>query len=107
MNKEQVEGLAKVFDNLGIAAILGTAGAFVALKDPAWEVALLGVGGVGSIYAGYCWRKLLSSVSQSSQAIQAGPPVSAPSLPLSSPSPLSSVSMPVEPIKEMEADRRV
>lgn len=83
MNKDQIEGLAKVFDNLGVAGILAAIAGFIALKAAPWQIGLTSVSGLLSLYAGFCLRKLVPS---------SGPslPIAPPSLLVPAPLPLSS-----------------
>ncbi|SFN45765.1 hypothetical protein SAMN05216289_1233 [Dokdonella immobilis] len=62
-SKEQVEGLARVLDNLGTSAIVGATIIFFSRHKNICELLLFlfFAGGFGLVYCGFCLRKLLSS----------------------------------------------
>ena len=62
-SKEQVEGLARVLDNLGTSAIVGATIVFFSMDTSICELQLFlfFAGGFGLVYCGFCLRKLLSS----------------------------------------------
>lgn len=78
MNKDQIEGLAKVLDNLGTAATVTTVASFFGFKIPSWQLALIAVSGILLVWGGYCLRKLAPSSCQSSKESQASLPEDAP-----------------------------
>jgi hypothetical protein len=61
MNKEQIEGLARVLDTLGASAIVGAVAAFAALKVQPWLLFLMFLDGISGVYGGFCLRKLRPS----------------------------------------------
>src|SRR5476649_2074264 len=90
MNKEQIEGLAKVLDSLGVAAIVATVAAAAALQIAPWKLYLLLIFGAGGVYAGFCLRRLRPSRSSPLAPQSASPACGSPSSPSSSGSPPAS-----------------